>query len=173
MASKTWWYVIMTQQNISPQDVQLMSTRAIYCQDMYVDSVPTAQRSQMYRQTSFALGRPDSLGPDEYHNQSLPVVFDLDVANAALEDYVLQVVPSMVELSRIMRKVGLRLYADKCVIDERIARVQALETDLKFWKQGLPAHFQPVRLPTERSLKSGHSATYVKKQTVVLHLRMD
>jgi hypothetical protein len=125
------------------------------------------------RQTSFALGRPDSLGPDEYHNQSLPVVFDLDVADIALENYVLQVVPSMVELSRIMRNVGLRLYTNTCVMGERIGRVQALDTDLKLWRQGLPAHFQPVRLPTERSLKSRHSATYVKKQTVVLHLRMD
>lgn len=139
---------------------------------MYVDSNYFAQCSPLYRQTSFALGRPDSLGPDEYHNQTLPVMFDLDVGDVALENYVLQVVPFMVELSRIMRNVGLRLYTDTCSVKERIARVQALDGDLKFWRQGLPAQFQPIRLPTERSLKSRHSAAYIDKQIVVLHLRM-
>jgi len=99
-------------------------------------------------------------------------MFDLDVVDIALENYVLQVVPFMVELSRIMRNVGLRLYTNTCSVKERIARVQALGDDLKFWRQGLPIQFQPIRLPTERSLKSRHSATYIDKQIVVLHLRM-
>lgn len=130
------------------------------------------RRSHILRQTSFALGRPDSLGPDEYHNQTLPVVFNLEVANTALEDYVLQVVPSMVELSRIMRNVGLRLYTDAYTVEERLRRVQDLDIDLEKWEQNLPVHFQAVdQMPTVRSLKSKNSANYAKKQAVVLHLR--
>lgn len=94
------------------------------------------------------------------------------MADAALENYVLQVVPSMVELSRIMRNVGLRLYTDTHAVQERLSRVQILDNDLKLWRQSLPIHFQPAdQSLTERTLKSRNSATYVKKQSIVLHLR--
>ena len=80
----------------------------------------------------------------------------------------------MVELSRIMRKVGLRLYTAPCPVEERLSRVEVLETDLECWQKGLPVYLQLVdRNPAEHSLKPRHSATYVNQQSVVLHLRAD
>lgn len=128
----------------------------------------------MSRQTSFALGRPDSLGPDEYHTQNLPVTPDSDEAKPSPAICMLQIVPCMVELSRIMREVGLRLYTAPCPVEERLSRVETLETNLKRWQEGLPAYLRLVdREPPEHPLKPRHSATYVNKQSVVVHLRAD
>ena len=78
----------------------------------------------------------------------------------------------MVELSRIMRKVGLRLYTGVCPVEERLSRVAALDDDLKCWQEDLPTHLQLVnRKPAEPSLKPRNFANSVSKQSVVLHLR--
>lgn len=80
----------------------------------------------------------------------------------------------MVELSQMMRKAGLRLYTAPCPVEERLHRVEALETDLKRWQRSLPVDLQLFdRNPAEHSLKPRHSATYVDKQSVVLYLRTD
>jgi hypothetical protein len=131
----------------------------------------------MCRQTSFALGRPDSLGPDEYHTQSMPGALRLDSNsnNCFSANRLLQITPFMVEISKIMRKVGLKLYTAPCTIQERLCRAKTLDGDLESWLRSLPAHLHIAdrSFPAEPSLKPRHSPSYALKQSVVLKLRED
>ena len=125
------------------------------------------------RQTSFALGRPDSLGPDEYHTQYLPGTTNLyETDHSLTTPSMLQIVPCMVELSRIMRKVGVRLYTVPCTVQETLARTRLLDDELINWLQSLPPHLQSAELPITRScLRPKRSSHYIKKQYVVLMIR--
>ncbi|KAJ5812862.1 hypothetical protein N7447_009885 [Penicillium robsamsonii] len=124
-------------------------------------------------QTSFALGRPDSLGPDEYHTQDIPGTlgpFEGDHATSSL--HVLQVVPCMVKLARIMRKVSLRLYSLPCPLREELSRATELDAQLDCWFQSIPCHLKPENTTAQVSpLKRTGTAGFVKKQSVVLMTR--
>jgi hypothetical protein len=127
------------------------------------------------RQTSFALGRPDSLGPDEYHTQSIPgsaASYGTEKSTTGLQ--VLQIIPCMVDLSRIMRRVSLLLYTIPCSTQEKVFRVRELDTVLSLWVQGLPPNLRLVESPERgSSLKPRlrQTANYMKKQSVVLMIR--
>lgn len=78
----------------------------------------------------------------------------------------------MVELSRIMRKVGIRLYTLLCTVQETLARTRLLDDELLNWLQSLPPHLQSAGLPiTGSCLKPKRSPHYIKKQYVVLMIR--
>jgi hypothetical protein len=123
----------------------------------------------MYRQTSFALGRPDSLGPDQYHTQCLPT----EVSGEPLSSpHVLQIIPSMVHLSRIMRKAALDLYTQPCEIEQRLQQAKVLDTELEHWLEQVPSHLRSDH-PSDSDicLQPRLLASYIKKQSVVLRLR--
>lgn len=128
----------------------------------------------MNRQTSFALGRPDSLGPDQYHTQEFPMT---TITNATGEPlpipHILEIVPSMVALSRIMREVALSLYTLPCDMDQKLVRAKTLDADLEQWLEQVPTQFQPDQQSTRPkfSLKPSRLPSHVKKQSVVLRLR--
>lgn len=127
------------------------------------------------RQTSFALGRPDSLGPDEYHTQIIPgsaASYGTDHLNSGPQ--MLQIIPCMVELSRTMRRVSLLLYTVPCSTQEKVFRARELDTVLSLWAQALPAHLRLVESPERgSSLKQRlkQAGSYTKKQSVVLMIR--
>ncbi|OQV07089.1 Fungal specific transcription factor domain-containing protein [Cladophialophora immunda] len=127
---------------------------AVYCLDI---------------QTSFALGRPDSLGPDEYHTQDLPIK---SVEEARSNTNALDIVPCMVHLSRIMRQVALALYTVPCEMDEKLQRAQTLDAGLCSWHEQIPASLRidHHQVPGQ-SLKPSGLASRAKKQSVVLQLR--
>ncbi|KAJ5662028.1 uncharacterized protein N7477_009644 [Penicillium maclennaniae] len=123
-------------------------------------------------QTSFALGRPDSLGPDEYHTQDIPGTsgsFEGDHATSSL--HVLQVVPCMVKLASIMRKVSLRLYSLPCPLREELSRATELDAQLDYWFQSIPCHLKPENTTAHASPLKRTTASFVKKQSVVLMTR--
>jgi hypothetical protein len=128
-----------------------------------------------YRQTSLALGRPDSLGPDEYHNQEIPgTTGSYETGHSTTSPHVLQIVPCMVSLSRLMRRVSLRLYTVPCTEREAISRTRELDAELGCWLQALPPHFRPAERSTKDfSLKPRRPASYIKKQLAVLMIRTD
>ncbi len=127
---------------------------AVYCLDI---------------QTSFALGRPESLGPDEYHTQRLPLEA---LEDPSLSPHILQVVPCMIELSRITRQVALDLYTRQWEMEEKLHRAKTLDAELEQWLQQLPLHlrFEPQN-GSDNLLKPSRRANYIKKQSVVLKLR--
>lgn len=126
-----------------------------------------------HRQTSFALGRPDSLGPDEYHTQTIPGSTGLyRTNNSTTGSQVLQIIPCMVDLSRIMRRVSLLLYTIPCSTREKVLRARELDAGLSLWAQALPSNLQLVESSErESSLRPRQTASYTKKQSVVLMIR--
>ncbi|KAF9887692.1 hypothetical protein FE257_009645 [Aspergillus nanangensis] len=131
---------------------------AVYCLDI---------------QTSFSLGRPDSLGPDEFHTQSLPgETGSFKTSSSASIHQMLQIVPCMVKLSRIMRRVSLCLYGLPCSPEEGVSRATELDAQLDAWLRDIPSHLKPgTRQSDEQSLKPRRVASYISKQSVVLMIR--
>jgi hypothetical protein len=86
----------------------------------------------------------------------------------------LEITLYMVEVSKIMRRVSLKLYTAPCKIEERVVRAKALDNDLECWLRSLPIHLQIADQSfPEPTLKARHSANYAIKQSVVLKLRED
>ena len=120
------------------------------------------------RQTSFALGRPDSLGSDGYHTQSVPGArSDADCTKHLF----LRIVPCMIDLSRMMRRVAIDIYAQPS--NERLFQARKFDAELEDWYSQLPAHLQhtQITLATKDSLKPRRRTTYSDKQSLVLRLR--
>ena len=123
----------------------------------------------MYRQTSFALGRPDSLGPDQYHTQSLPTA---TISEQPSSPNIVQIVPCMVDLSKIMRKVALELYSQPCDLSQKLQRARVLDAELQHWLSNVPTHLRTDQDNDSRSpLKPRRRAGYAKKQSIVVRLR--
>ena len=125
---------------------------AVYCLDI---------------QTSFALGRPDSLGPDQYHTQFLPTA----TPGTSYPPKALQIVPCMIGLSQLMRKVALELYTQPCDMEQKVQKAKSLSMELELWLEQIPSHLRYEQPGTDFGLKSRRSASYIKKQSVVLRLR--
>lgn len=115
------------------------------------------------------MGRPDSLGPDQYHTQHLPIT----TADESLSSpHVLQIVPSMVALSRIMRSVALDLYTQPGETEQKLHRAKALDAELERWLEQVPSHLRSDHQTSlDLNLKPRRLASYIKKQSVVLRLR--
>lgn len=110
---------------------------------------------------SFALGRPDSLGPDQYHNLELPRE---DTSETAI-------IPALVHLARIIRRVCTEIYFSEDTLDARIGTALSLDKELDQWVAKLPDSLRPT-------LHGAQATTRIKKeprssmlQQLVLSLR--
>lgn len=83
---------------------------------------------------SFALGRPDTLGLDEYHDRPVPPVDDSELA----------IIPLMVDFARIVRRIAIGIYHSRVPWQQKMARAQSLEGELDGWIAGLPARIRPA-----------------------------
>lgn len=119
-------------------------------------------------QTSFALGRPDSLGPDEYHTQNLPS----RPSHGSGRIDLFQIVPCMVGLSRLMRQAAIELYTSPNTLSQKLSKTSNLEEQLQFWRSKVPAELWPADEQTsDMSLRPRRTVRFAKKQSVVLRLR--
>lgn len=84
----------------------------------------------------------------------------------------LQIVPSMIALSRIMRRTALDLYTAPIDLGRKLKNASALDEQLGFWRSKIP---DKLWLGDEEnsdvSLKAKRSTGFAKKQSVVLRLR--
>lgn len=124
---------------------------------------------------SFAMGRPDTLGADHYHNRRFPQIrFD----NAQSEDEPnmcegphCAIIESMVDFSRITKSVCLEIYQSLSPV-HRYVYLADLEQHLDRWLDELPTVIRPDRIfNPSRSLKAVKDAQYMKKQRLVLFIR--
>ncbi|KIW74013.1 hypothetical protein PV04_02084 [Phialophora macrospora] len=83
---------------------------------------------------SFALGRPDSLGLDIYHNQTMPVVDETEHAILAV----------MVSFARLARKVSVSIYASAQSTSERLATATKIESEMDAWLMSVPSIIRPT-----------------------------
>ncbi|KAM0224053.1 hypothetical protein ACHAQD_002418 [Fusarium lateritium] len=100
---------------------------------------------------SFLLGRPDTLGQDEYHNRSMPPIDDSEYA----------IISSMVQFGRIMRKVSIGIYHSQLPTLETISLACEIEREMDIWVDSLP----------QRRGASLRDPDWRRKQRLVLDLR--
>lgn len=124
--------------------------------------------------TSFALGRPDTLGDDRYHNRcypsSSPAVGGTPATGpgeTSAPD--LAIIPAMVEFSRIIKKLCLDIYMATVPSGEKLRLAQCIEVELDNWMNKRSVDVRPSGglMP----LKSIKGWKYVMKQQLVLKIR--
>ncbi|KAL4903915.1 fungal-specific transcription factor domain-containing protein [Aspergillus multicolor] len=96
---------------------------------------------------SFSLGRPDTLGLDDYHNRPLP---PRDHSQYAI-------IPWMVDFARITRKVSVQIYHRRLTLEDKLAMALAIENELDCWIRSLPEWIRPgfIKAP---SAETGNGA---------------
>ncbi|KAF5004476.1 hypothetical protein F66182_16036, partial [Fusarium sp. NRRL 66182] len=86
------------------------------------------------RELSFSLGRPDTLGMDEYHNRCQP---NRD------EHSEYTIIPIMVDLAHITRRVSVDIYHSRISLQQRMKHSLEIEQKLNDWLDALPKILQP------------------------------
>jgi hypothetical protein len=109
---------------------------------------------------SFSLGRPDSLGMDEYHNRKLP----------AIEDSEFDIIPVMIKFAHIIRKVSVSIYHRKLRWQEKIKLASQIEQELDQWVISLPEKIRPFTLG-RGPIGSLKEPKWCRRQRLVLHIR--
>lgn len=118
---------------------------------------------------SFALGRPDTLGLDEYHDRPLPPVDDSEFA----------IIPLMVDFARIVRRIAIGIYHSRVSWQQKLLRAQGLEGELDGWIAGLPERIRPASpssLSSSSSFSTGALAAlrqpkWCRQQKIVTEIR--
>jgi hypothetical protein len=125
---------------------------------------------------SFAMGRPDTLGADLYHNRRFPMIgtepLESLPGSEHLEPPQVAIIKSMVDLSRITRNICQGIYLPETITPRAVALAYQLEQDLDKWILTLPEAIRP-RVPTEQplSLRSARDPQWAKRQRLVLGIR--
>ena len=126
---------------------------------------------------SFSMGRPDTLGVDLYHNRQYPQIQGEPSSSNAnpelLEPPQCAIIKCMVDFSRITRAVCLGIYQSASPPQRNLSLANRIEKDLDNWLDSLPASIRPTRAyESERSLKSVKDTQWMKRQKLVLSIRM-
>jgi hypothetical protein len=109
---------------------------------------------------SFALGRPDSLGLDIYHNQTMPAVDETEDA----------ILATMVGFARLVRKVSVSIYASAQSTSERLAIAAEIESEMDAWLASVPSIIRPT-FHGEQSSTMIKEPKWAKKQKHTLKFR--
>ncbi|KAK6076239.1 C6 transcription factor [Seiridium cupressi] len=124
---------------------------------------------------SFAMGRPDTLGADLYHNRSFPLIGNESSGSSPDDRFdppQCAIIKSMVDLSRITRSICLDIYLPETITPRTVALAYRLEQDLDKWIEGLPEAIRPRQATGEPvSLKSVRDPQWAKRQRLVLGIR--
>lgn len=115
---------------------------------------------------SFALGRPDTLGLDEYHDRPMPPVDGSEFA----------IIPLMVDFARIVRRIAIGIYHSRTSWQQKMARAQGLEGELDAWIACLPTRIRPACSSSSSSSYSGGLAAlrqpkWCRRQRIITEIR--
>lgn len=111
---------------------------------------------------SFSLGRPETLGLDEYHNRRLPEVDDAEYA----------IIPCMVDFGRIIRKVAVRIYHSPLSLQQKLSLALKIEKEMNEWVARLPTTIRPSPWQEEAHLGGLKEPKWSRRQRLVLGIRM-
>lgn len=114
---------------------------------------------------SFAMGRPDTLGADLYHNRRFPLVkgetAGCEEVTAMLDPAYCAIIKSSVDLARITRSVCLGIYVSDSLAQKNIALANQIERDLKIWVESIPPPTRPLKVFSNmKTLKAVRNAVY-------------
>lgn len=110
---------------------------------------------------SFSLGRPDSLGLDEYHNRNLPKANDTEYA----------IIPCMVDFSRIVRKVAIQIYHSRLSLQQKLFVALKIENEMNEWVIRLPRRIKPSLGEENTHLGGLRDPKWSRRQKLVLGIR--
>ncbi|RKK80205.1 hypothetical protein BFJ69_g4395 [Fusarium oxysporum] len=125
---------------------------------------------------SFAMGRPDTLGADLYHNRRFPRISngqsETGMDSEMAEHPCCAIIEHMVHFSKITRNICLSIYLPETTIPMMVAMAGQIERDLEAWTQKLPEAIRPMGSSTQvPSLRGVRDVQWVKRQRLVLNLR--
>lgn len=106
---------------------------------------------------SFALGRPDTLGMDEYHNRRLPPA---DNEGA--------IIPCMISLANLIRKVSIGVYQSTTGYRAKLDLALRIDCEIDGWISSLP---EVIRPETSKRFASLKDPKWARRQRLVLHIR--
>lgn len=115
---------------------------------------------------SFALGRPDTLGLDEYHDRPIPPVDDSEYA----------IIPLMVDSARIVRRIAIGIYHSRMSWQQKMTQAQSLEDELDGWVAGLPERIKPSfstssSPSSSRGLAALRQPKWCRRQKIIMEIR--
>ena len=110
---------------------------------------------------SFSLGRPDSLGLDIYHNQTMLPVDETETA----------ILTAMVDFARLTRRVSMSVYASSQPFAERLEHAMQIQHDIAMWADSLPVSLSPLRKAETRLSTTSAGPKYAAKQRHTLRFR--
>lgn len=110
---------------------------------------------------SFALGRPDTLGMEDYHNRPKP----------PLDGSEIDILTSMIGLARIMRATSVSIYLSRLTIAEKLSRAFQLETEMDAWIESLPERIRPHITPNVPQNGSLRDPAWARMQKLVIQIR--
>ena len=110
---------------------------------------------------SFSLGRPDTLGLDEYHNRNLPTANDTEYA----------IIPCMVDFGRIVRKVAIEIYHSHLSLQQKLLIALKIENEMNEWVVRLPRSIKPSLGQENTHLGGLRDPKWSRRQKLVLGIR--
>lgn len=124
---------------------------------------------------SFAMGRPDTLGADLYHNHHFPRIKTTNsgdgTSSELYENPCCAIIEHMVHFSKIARSICLSIYLPDTTIQTMVSLVGQIERDLECWAQNLPEAIRVTGSASQvPSLRGVKDAQWVKRQRLVLNL---
>lgn len=107
---------------------------------------------------SFSVGRPDTLGMDEYHNRAMPDRDDSEYA----------IIPWMTDFAQIIRRVSVQIYHSRITLQEKLHLGLQIESDMDRWLTRLPEKLRPD-IGTDRPSRSAlRDPKWARRQRLVL-----
>lgn len=111
---------------------------------------------------SFSVGRPDTLGMDEYHNRALPDRDDSEYA----------IIPWMTDFAQIIRRVSIQIYHSRISLHDKLRLALQIELDMDRWLGRLPDRIRPDIGVHKSSRSALRDPKWARRQRLVLGIRM-
>lgn len=110
---------------------------------------------------SFSVGRPDTLGMDEYHNRSLPERDDSEYS----------IIPWMVDFAQIIRKVSVQIYHSRFTLQDKLQLALQIESEMDKWVARLPSRIKPDLQGQPAASGALRDPKWARRQRLVLGIR--
>ncbi|OQE37122.1 hypothetical protein PENCOP_c010G06173 [Penicillium coprophilum] len=110
---------------------------------------------------SFSVGRPDTLGMDEYHNCSIPLRDDSEFA----------IIPWMIDFAQIIRQVSVQIYHSRISLQDKLQLALQIEMEMDRWLARLPEMIKPDIAGHVMSRSTLRDPKWARRQRLVLGIR--
>ncbi|KAJ5820003.1 hypothetical protein N7474_005594 [Penicillium riverlandense] len=110
---------------------------------------------------SFSVGRPDTLGMDEYHNRAIPERDDTEYG----------IIPWMIDFAQIIRRVSVQIYHSRISLQEKLQLALQIEMEMDRWLARLPEKIRPDIGGFKLSRSALRDPKWARRQRLVLGIR--